>query len=223
MAEYKAQANQAGESLNLALEEEEKRIEAENLADEYSIELDAARNRIYMLESTVQGLISAGKENAALRQAVNARMSIMTLPSSAEEVADYFSEMFADKIIISDSAYRSIKQCTISGDELWAVFFALANTMLDLYINGSGDIFDEFRHKTGIECARGEGTMTRKDPQLMRQFEIDVDGETIDIEAHITYGKQGQSIHFGFSTLQNKVVIGHCGEHMKIYSTKKVK
>lgn len=223
IAELRLQANQADESIDLALEEEAKRLEAESLAEDYSSQLDDARERIYNLESTVQGLISAGNENAALKQAIGARMSIMKLPSSAEEVADYFSEMFADKLIISDSAYSSLKQCTLPLGILWEVFFALANTMLDLYINGSGDIFDEFRHRTGIECARGEGTMTRKDSQLMRQFEIDVDGEAIDIEAHITYGKLGQSIHFGFSNTHNKVVIGHCGEHLTIYSTKKYK
>lgn len=223
IAELRSQANQADESIILALEEEEKRIEAESLADDYLNQLDAARDRIYTLESTVQGLISAGNENATLRQAVNARMNVMTLPSSAEEIANYFSEVFADKIIITERAYRSLKQCTLPLDELWKVFFALANTMLDLYINGSGDIFDEFKHRTGIDCARGEGTMTRKDNQLMRQFETIVDGEAVDIEAHITYGKLGQSIHFGYSNAHKKVVVGHCGEHLKIYSTKKVK
>ena len=57
----------------------------------------------------------------------------------------------------------------------------------------------------------------------MKQFKTELNGESIDIEAHITYPKQRQSIHFGYSEKLNKLVIGHCGEHLDNYSTRKVK
>ena len=65
--------------------------------------------------------------------------------------------------------------------------------------------------------------MTRKDRSLMRQYETSIGSEAVDIEAHITYAKQGQSIHFGYSSIRDKVVVGHCGEHLDNYTTRKVK
>ena len=74
---------------------------------------------------------------------------------------------------------------------------------------------------TGIEAARGEGAMTRKDKRLMRQFETEYHGKAVDIEAHITYPKLGQSIHFGYLKEENKLIVGWCGGHKEIASTRK--
>lgn len=65
--------------------------------------------------------------------------------------------------------------------------------------------------------------MTRKDKSLMRQFETTYQGEIINIEPHITYSRLGQSIHFGFAEADQKVVVGHCGKHLEIYSSQKRK
>jgi hypothetical protein len=65
--------------------------------------------------------------------------------------------------------------------------------------------------------------MTRKDKELMKQFATVYDGEVIDTEPHITFPKLAQSIHFGYSDKEGKIVVGHCGEHLNIYSTQKRK
>ena len=85
------------------------------------------------------------------------------------------------------------------------------------------DPYKEFRSRTGIDASRGEGRMTRKDSKLMEQFKTHYDGRVIDIEPHITYGRESQSVHFGFDAETGKIIIGHCGEHLDIYSTQKRK
>ncbi len=99
----------------------------------------------------------------------------------------------------------------------------MACTMCELYKDGTGDIFKIFQEQTGKNAKHGEGTETRKDKALMRQHKTMVEGENIDIEAHLTYAKMGQSIHFGYSEKLKKLVIGHCSKQLNNYFTRKVK
>lgn len=221
---YQVQLSETAESgLSLALQEEEKRLQVESDLTRLRQELNEERGKNHSLEVQVEQFRAAAEENGGLRQALDARNEVASMPQSVDDVVQYFSRTYADKLVFAPDALKSLKSCTIEPMELWDVLFALANTMCDLYRKGTGDIFKEFREQTGKTAKRGEGTETRKDKVLMRQYEIQLDGETIDIEPHLTYAKQGQSIHFGYSTKKKKIVIGHCGEHLDNYSTRKVK
>ncbi len=218
------------DTLALAIREEERRLKAEELqlnaeleTERIQAELDDAKRANHNLKAQVDLLQTAAEENIGLRLSLDARFEVASLPQTAEDVVDYFGRIFADKIAFSEDCRRPLKGCTLPPAELWRVFFALANTMRDLYMTGEGDIFSAFRRATGIDAKRGEGTATRNDKKLMKQFETEWNGETIDIEAHITYPKLKQSIHFGFSGRGKKVVVGHCGGHLDNYSTRKVK
>ena len=82
---------------------------------------------------------------------------------------------------------------------------------------------------TGWACARGEGKMTRKDADLMRQYTDTYNGHEINIEAHIKNGVKESDprfvrIYFAHDpTVSDKVIIGHCGKHLDNYTTQKVK
>ena len=196
-------------------------MEAEDLAKTLDDENKQLRDENYTLRLENSTYIGLAKENADLKRVSNNRLSIKEYPSSPQDIVNYFDATFCDKIAFSEDAISSLKDCTIPLDELWKCFFALANVMRDLYEYGEGDIFKTFREKTGIEAARGEGAMTRKDKRLMRQFETEYHGKAVDIEAHITYPKLGQSIHFGYLKEENKLIVGWCGGHKEIASTRK--
>lgn len=220
----KEQVDQAEMQALTMLEEEERlRLQAESDRDEYKALFEKEKAKVYGLNTQAEQMRAAMLENEGLRRSVESRTLFPERPSDVYSVVYYFEEVFSDKIIFSDDAKKSLKNCEIDADELWKVFFALSTVMLPLYLSGSGDIYAAFRAKTGIDCARGEGAMTRKDRALMRQYETVVGSETVDIEAHITYPRQGQSIHFGYSPERKKIVVGHCGEHLDNYSTRKVK
>lgn len=209
------------QTMSIAVEEEEKRLQAEDFAADLLSQLDDIKRYNFNLSSQVENYRCAVEKNAELELSLKNRFEIALLPDSPQAVMDYFSSMFGDMIGFSEDALKSAKECTLDAPELWRIFFALATKMRVIFISGKGDPFKEFRCATGIDCARGEGSMTRKDKSLMRQFETIYQGEKIDIQPHITYPRQGQSIHFGFSEATQKIVIGHCGEHLEIYSSLK--
>lgn len=221
---YETRLSEAEENgLTLAEQEEEKRLQAEIDIENLKRQLTDERERNHSLEVQVDLFRGAAEENSGLRQAMDARNKLAEMPKNIEDVVTYFRRTFSDKIVFSDDAVKSLKDCTIPPNELWSDLFALACTMCELYKNGTGDIFKTFQEQTGKNAKRGEGAETRKDKALMRQYTTMVDGEDIDIEAHLTYAKLGQSIHFGYSEKLGKLVIGHCGEHLNNYSTRKAK
>ena len=210
------------EALEFAEDAERKQLEAQDRAAHFEEENKKLREENYNLRSENDSYRLLAKENADLKKVCNNRLATKEYPQTPQDIVHYYDASFGDKIAFSDDAMDSLKDCTIPLEDLWEALFALATIMDDLYINGSGDIFTECRNKSGVDVRRGEGSETRKDSKLMRQYETEYHGEMIDIEAHITYSKIGQSIHFGFSQKDQKLIVGWCGEHKDNYTTRKV-
>ena len=210
------------ESLAFALESEQKKLEAEDRARGFEEDNKRLREENYNLKVANDSYISLAKENADLKKVCNNRLSTKVYPQTPNDVVQYFDATFGDKIAFSEEAIKSLKGCRIPQGKLWDALFALSTIMQDLYVQGGTNIFQEFRLKSGIDVSNGEGTMTRQNKKLMRQFQTRYCDEIIDIEAHITYSQIKQSIHFGFSSKDNKVIVGWCGEHLDNYTTHKI-
>lgn len=211
------------ETMSLAIAEEEKRLKAEDERDRLIEDLADLKEDNYILTQQNESYRSLAQDNAALIKAANSRLAIKKYPETPDDVVNYFEATFGDKIQFTDDARRTLKSCSIGLSKLWGALFALSTEMWDLYFTQGGDIFKKFNTKMGIRAIRGEGSKTREDSKLMSQFETYYKGEKINIEAHITYAKQGQSIHFGFSNNDKRIIIGSCGEHKEIYSSAKRK
>lgn len=211
------------QTFSLAREEEEKKLIAEAERDRLRAELDGLKEENFRLTLQNESYRSLAKDNAALQKAISSRLSTKDYPKTHEDVVNYFEATFGDRIQFTDDARRTLKTCSIDLSDLWEALFALATVMWDLYFTKSGDIFKEFKMQTGIKATRGEGSMTRANPKLMRQFVTDYNGESIDIEAHITYPQKKQSIHFGFSDRDKRIIVGSCGAHKEVYSSEKRK
>lgn len=209
------------QSLDVALEEEQKRLKAEEKVALLEMEIEDLKQENFSLSAQVGSFHGASMKQSRKEPAVTNRLEIKMLPQNAESVVDYFAKMFGDRIAFTHGAVKSLKNCTIDPSELWETLYCLATTMHDLLEAGTPQPYAEFRAVTGINCARGEGRMTRKNKSLMQQFETVYKGETVNIEPHITFPRQSQSIHFGFSANEHKIIVGHCGEHLEIYSTAK--
>lgn len=211
------------ETMVLAFDEEEKRLMVEAENDRLKAELADLKEDNFILTQQNESYRTLAQDNAALTKAVDSRLNTKEYPDTPEDVVNYFEATFGDKIQFTDDARKSLKGCRLDLSDLWKSLFALSTVMWDLAFNYNGDIYKEFQNRTGLKATRGEGTMTRANSKLMRQFETDYNGESINIEAHITYPEQEQSIHFGFSRNDKKIVIGSCGEHKDIHSTRKRK
>ncbi|MEA4955627.1 MAG: hypothetical protein VB096_08990 [Pseudoflavonifractor sp.] len=228
LAEIQEQHRQAlnkiqDQKLDEAVEEEQKRLEAEEREADLQLEIDGYKQDIYNLSSQVEAFRAAAGRCRELEDALASRLEVQSIPETQLDVIMYFKTTFGDKLGFTDDAMKSLKDCTIPIADLWNVLYALATIMNTLVVSDNIDPYKEFQRQTGINCSRGEGRMTRKDKILMRQFLSQYKGETIDIESHITFPRMSQSIHFGYSNAEQKIVIGHCGEHLDIYSTQKRK
>lgn len=218
------------QALELASEEEKRTRDAENMfmeeaakVDALTEERDALQAENYSLKTVVESMRASAQKGKDLERAANSRLAFAEMPMSAEDVVRYFETVFGDTLAFSEEAKKSLKSCRIDSSELWRVFYALAVKLHPLHFYESGDILRKFNNETGITCKRGEGANTHQDKRLMRQYLIRYGSEEIDIETHITYPKEAQSIHLGFSEVEQKVVVGHCGEHLDNYSTQKRK
>ena len=200
------------QSLDIALEEEQKRLKAEEQIALLEMEIEDLKQ-----ENLSLGAHTHSFRVAATKSKDQTRLEIKELPKSAESVVDYFTKVFGDRIVFTDRAIRSLKNCTIDPSELWKTFYGLATTMCDLLTAGTPQPYAAFRTATGIECARGEGRMTHKDKSLMQQFEIAYKGEPVNIEPHINFSRQSQSIHFGFSPNERRLLLDTAGNTLRSF------
>ena len=165
----------------------------------------------------------AAQQAGELEKALSARELFASYPDTPPAIIEYYQKTFGDRIAFSEDALRSAKKCTIPPRDLWFVLHHLSTTLCDLFLNGSKNPYDEFKQITGYKYAHGEGSATRKDNKLMRQFTTTYKGQTVDIEPHITFGDIGMSIHLRYLADEEIILVGWCGEHKEIYSTRKHK
>lgn len=192
----------------------DKSIEYNKIIHELESRIDKLENRINYYYKPI------ANQNIGLKKSIENRFSSDKLPKSAADIVDYFKNTFPDRIDFTEDVVKNIDECIIPPEKLWNTLFCLVKNMYELRFYGSGgDVFAAFEHDTGIEAKRGEGKMTRKDKDLMKQFKTVYDNTEIDIEPHITFKTIEQSIHFGFSDKHKKIIIGSCGKHKKIYSS----
>ena len=217
------------EALQELLNESAKREEAEQLALDYSDQLDDQRRENYSLNMRLEALNETAQRCALIEQANQSVRSVSEFPNTPQKLAQYFEALFPDRIAFTERGYRSLEDCPTKCDLLWEVFFHVATDLYDLLHANPAQAYKEFTNRTGWECSRGEGSMTRKDANLMKQYVDKYNGQEIDIEPHVKNGIKESDprfvrLHFAYDpTITDRILIGHCGKHLDNYSTRKVK
>lgn len=123
-----------------------------------------------------------------------------------------------------------MKDCGTRLDILWDALYQIVTLLYDLYEDDEVKLVDQaFNQKSKLQLARGEGTMTRKDSKLMRQYTDVYHGKEIDIQAHIKTNETNDTsnrflrIYFYYDSNAHKIIIGSCGKHLDNYTTQKIK
>ncbi len=191
--------------------------EVEEMLDinlELEAKIDSLTSKLYEQDS--QSFASA-KQNQA--RSVLTQSKFANMPQGPAEVMDYFESLYGDRIVFLPGARKSARSCDLGAKELWEIFFHLAVTMRDIFVGGSKNPYKEFKNRVRgkMEAARGEGSTTRKNPELMRQYEAEYEGRSISIEPHITLPNKtnGQSVHFAYCPWKKVIAVGYCGKHTK--------
>lgn len=209
--------------------ESEKREEAERLARIRSEELDRAKSDNYNLQIQLESLRETANQASQISAASQMIRSISEYPNTPQAIAKYFETVYPERIFFTERAYRSMGECVTRSEFLWEVFYHMAVDLYDLLHENAAQAFKLFSDRTGWECARGMGNMTRQDRNLMKLYYDSFEGQEINIEAHIKNGNKDSDprsvrVYFAYDPqVTDKIIVGHCGKHIDNYSTRKVK
>ena len=195
----------------------------------YQDQLEEKKRELYSLNIQLESMRNTANECTKLESALRDVRAIKSFPRTPTELAGYFAIVYPERIAFTERGYRSLKDCTTKPEVLWEVLYYIANDLYDLLQKDSAMAYKEFKAQTGWDCSRGEGSMTRKDAKLMRQYIDEYNGQEIDIEAHVKGGVKESDprfvrVYFGYDpTIAKQILIGHCGKHLENYSSKKLK
>lgn len=150
-------------------------------------------------------------------------------PNTPEKIAAYFECHFADRLAFTERGRASLADCKTDPRILWDALYQMATTLYELRTDASVTMVDRaFNERSAFRVARGEGTMTRRDSGLMRQFQDVYQGRPICIESHLKSNQNRESspqflrIYYCYDEVTHKLLIGSCGRHLDNYTTQKV-
>ena len=223
----KAEANE--DALDDLLELSEKKDKLEHDNHVLKTEIRELKTEIFGLRSQLDSLQDVAQKCKAAQLSFDMRRCLSELPNTPQDVAKYFCNTFVDRIAFSEKGLKSLKSCYTQTNLLWNALYEMCTTLYDLYFVEGDPIYNKtFQDRTGWECSRGEGSSTRKDATLMKQYQDTFEGREINIEAHIKNGTNETDpkfirIYFGFDTFSSRIIIGSCGKHKENATSRKVK
>ena len=156
--------------------------------------------------------------------ALNGIRKVLTVvPENLTQLLDLAKVLYPDRIVILPDAYRSAKKFDGILTEEWEILVATATTLWDLCFKETVNdrLGSEFKKRTGYELARGESGTTCAMPNLMKLRKRMYKGKEVDISPHIKGRnvKTAFRLHFYIDRDEEKIVIGHAGEHMDTAGT----
>ena len=151
------------------------------------------------------------------------RKALTVVPENLTQLLDLAKVLYPDRIVILPDAYRSAKKFDGILTEEWEILVTVATTLWDLCFKETVNdrLGSEFKKRTGYELARGESGTTCAMPNLMKLRKRMYKGKEIDISPHIKGRniKAAFRLHFYIDRDEEKIVIGHAGEHMDTAGT----
>jgi len=237
-AKSRTDSEQASEELQLFMDECES-IEAAN--QELSTQLDQVRAENNQLKSDLgaknyqiaeaEQLRSQFQDFKQLEQAVNA---LNRLPESLPDVLSLAGEIFPQRLVFAQMAFKS------AGDYVgkynfwakpeglsiaWEMLFDLARKGYDLLVSpSSGDLEQAFGDQSRFDLAMTEGKQTKGDKKLMDQRVLVYDGSEYRMTPHLKFGNKPPKllrIYFAIDRENERLIVGHFGEHLDNASTRK--
>ena len=151
------------------------------------------------------------------------------LPDSVPEVLLAMEAFFPDRLYFTERAHRSARQAAFDNPvQTWRAFVAMARDLYDIYFgansDGSINVEEAFRLRSGLELALGESAATRDNARLMRLREDEYEGKTILAEAHVKLGRPPKAfrIHYYVDRARRRIVITHAGDHLETAGTSRM-
>lgn len=227
------------------LKSEQEAQEVFKLAESVDNELQTMRSdneklsrRIYSLQTTIDGLRRGGssdKDIDDIRKQLNVEFPKFFSDNSLQTsdvdtvIAKFFADIYDDRIVLTERALRSLKECVTNPALFWQSMIMVCRPLWNAYSEGRGNIDGRFLSDkeviSGFEVALNEGSMTKKDPELMNKRHLIWNGQEYSIEPHLKKGNKDNAdsirIYYAWDAVQRKIVIGSIGKHIPNFTTKK--
>lgn len=222
------EVNNELEKKNKALAEALSTVKADN---------DALLDKVDRLEFDLDRVKTAAE---SARDAVRARHAALeamtkleTWPTDAVDIATLAGSVFADRLELTPRALQSLERSDFlkfghAGSAVWECMAAMATVLHPLLMDqADGDTNaagEAFKNSTKLELTWTETKETKKDNKLMAARRIVHDNREIDITPHVKWGSKSKGylrVHFFVDRPRRRIVIGHCGDHLDTYGTRR--
>ncbi len=249
-AELKAQDSQESIKELLALYEQanaelteqlagrtEEKNAAEQRTDEAELEAEELRDKLraaeYEREVHRTDAVEAKRKSASLEASLVTARGIFELPTTLEAVVSLIGQLHGDKIVFTERAVATAKAAVLNdapdGAEIaWRHLHAAATVLPALAFEQNvpaGTLPTRFREASGgLELSMTEGKTTKADAKLVDARTIVLNGRSWDGVAHIKFGSKAPRllrIHFALDRDSQRVIVGHCGDHLDTAGTRR--
>jgi hypothetical protein len=141
------------------------------------------------------------------------------MPASMDAILRH-ARALCPNLIITDRAIKSAEDHNPgSCDKAWEIIHDMENHLHRLkFVDKVQNIDKEFKDVSRFEYAKTEGPATKADTSLATQYQITHDGRTFEIWSHIIYETNPKKlirVYFAFDEVNEKIIIGHFGPHLK--------
>ena len=194
-----------------------------SLKDELKDAQDDVAKRDFTIQSLKDLLDRAGDSGTSV---VNAEGLVGLVsrkaPPSPLQCIELIEKLFGNRCVILPSAKTSAEKASqfIYGRELLDLLNRLVTAFRDALIKGGGD--NKARTVFGkSEYAANESETVTGSKTLRRQREFLYDGKPVEMLRHLKIGVGDDvtktiRVHFHWDADREKIVIGYCGEHLRL-------
>lgn len=153
--------------------------------------------------------------------------ALAELPRSVGDVLELAGRLFDGRLVILPDARESAAACGFPDPaKVWRCLWHMGMTLPGiLFYEQAGNPEIEFRNASGFDLSFAESKATNNDAKFAAQRKRMYLGQTVDITPHIKIDSKGQycRIYFFVDREREKIVIGHCGDHLDTAGTRRRK
>lgn len=209
------------ENLRLQEELEAARAGFDKAVSEANFKLASTLHRTRTLEMEAEAL---RKENGSLRTRASL-VDNLRLPQTPAEALRLAADAFPDRLLFLPPAVKSAEEFPHgSTAEVWDVLRAMAAVLHPLIFGQEGGhVAKRFQDQAGFELTLRDMKANKRNQAFARLRTVEYNQKVHDMTAHVKgrSNKPGETlrVHFFADYDQDKLVIGHCGEHLPTSKT----
>lgn len=176
-----------------------------------------------------QVIISQQENQSQSIQGNNIVDNFAQLPENLSAVLKLIETIYEGRIVVLPEAHDSSSDAEFEDiHSAWSLLWSMGTVLWDLYFEENTDtaqIISKFKCASGFDITLTEGKQTKRDKRMMKQRERIYKGVSVDFTPHAKIDKANKNlrVHYFVDQTKKLIVIGHCGDHLDTYGTRRRK